>query len=113
MSTPLPPALAGLERALEATRAPLPPALRGRVLAACALATPAPRALPLPLRWFAASVAVAAAAVLSLSDSATLRALEPRAAPAMEPIYRCALARALGGPSQSCFERAASAADKD
>lgn len=111
MSAPLPPALAGLERALEATRAKLPPALRGSVLAACALATPAPRGLP--LRWFAASVAVAAAAVLSLSNSATLRAPEPRAAPAMEPIYRCALARALGGPSQSCFERAASAADKD
>jgi hypothetical protein len=111
MSTPLPPALAGLERALEATRAPLLPALRGNVLAACALATPAPPANP--LRWFAASVAIAAAAVLSLSDSATLRALEPQAAPAMEPIYRCALARALGGPSQSCFERAASAADKD
>ena len=67
MSTPLPPDLAQLERALEATRAGLPADLRARVLGAAgqartlAAGQTRPRELALSTGWFAAAVAVAAA----------------------------------------------------
>jgi hypothetical protein len=99
MSTPLPPDLAQLERALEAARAPLPPDLRARVLAVAADARPAPDRR-LSTGWFAAGVAVAAAVFLNLSTSAALALAEP----AFDAPDRCAVARALHEPPEHCLE---------
>ena len=92
MSTPLPPELSALERALEMSRAPLPPSLKARVLAAAARAKPMPR--PSSLGWFAAALAIAAAVLFNFSSSAALGSIDAEQGPAAA-IERCALVRAL------------------
>lgn len=94
MSTPLPPDLAVLERALEASRAPLPPELKARVLSAASAAVPAPLERRLSRGWFAASVAIVATVLLNLSNSAALSWPEPQA-DFDKPVLQHAVAQVL------------------
>ncbi len=76
MSTPLPPDLVPLERALEASVARPAPELRARILAAAraAQALSRPRAsarLGSPRAWYAASAAAAVLLLFNLGRSAT------------------------------------------
>jgi hypothetical protein len=104
-SPPLPPELAQVERALASSRAPLPEGLRARVLAAVATARPR-RPQRLPGGWFAAAVAVAAAALLNLSGSAALPlSPEPAGLPASKSsLASCTLAHLFSSATQPCVD---------
>lgn len=101
MSAPLPPELAALERALEATRAPLPAGLRARVLAASAAVPLRPRARS--TAWFAAAAAIAAAALLNLSNSLALPSSEAGEAGGA-PRAGCARALLWMGAPAACLD---------
>ena len=96
----LPPDLDELERLLAATRAALPAGLRERVLSTCEARAPGRRERILPMRWFAASVAIAAAAALCLNSSSELALPDGGSAPAGS-LYRSALPTAFGGAAPS------------
>ena len=111
MSVELPPDFAELERSLVASRVPIPEALEARVLTAARRAVALERAAHRGHFWFAASVALAVALLVNLSDSAAHAELRPASQQPSGAAW-CAWEAVRGRASGACARISAEASPR-